>query len=51
MNIFDFLQHSDTIWVDSATQNTLKYLITYAVDLPNRPNIWDIKKRTLIGCP
>ena len=28
--------HIDQIWADSITKNTLKYLTTYMVDLPNR---------------
>ena len=42
--------HSDKIWADIATKNTLKYLTTYSADLPNL-HIWDIWKKTLIGCP
>ena len=39
--------HSDKIWADSATQNTLKYSTTYSVALPNRPKYLG----NLICCP
>ena len=33
--------HSDNIWPDITTKNTLKYLTTYSADLPNRKYLGD----------
>ena len=42
--------HSDKVWADNATQNTLKYL-TIRLLCPIGQSIWDIWKENLIGCP
>ena len=41
--------HSDKIWADSATQNTLKHLKTNLADLPNPPQYLGYFKIVSLG--
>ena len=41
--------HSDKIWADIATKNTLKYLTTYSADLPNWPKYLGYLKKNKLS--